>query len=83
MTDESWHGTTSGYAYRGCRCDACRANWARVNVAGRHLRATKRVPDHLHGTVNGYANYMCRCDACKAAWAKSVRDRRAARKEKS
>jgi hypothetical protein len=33
------HGTESGYSYHGCRCDECRAAWARSQ---RERRARRR-----------------------------------------
>jgi hypothetical protein len=33
------HGTASGYSYHGCRCDECRAAWARSK---REWRARRR-----------------------------------------
>jgi hypothetical protein len=59
------HGTVSGYNYRGCRCEECRAAVRRYQQERKLLP----TPDRLHGTTGGYVNYGCRCEACRRAWA--------------
>lgn len=67
------HGTMTGYAYWGCRCEKCtEAN----RVTGIENRAQKLVnlkPED-HGKA---ATYLvgCRCDACKQAYRVAHREK--------
>lgn len=66
---DEWHGTANGYNNYDCRCDPCKAAWARMNKEQALLRATRGLADDdpRHGTYNGYTNWKCRCEACRAA----------------
>lgn len=70
------HGTTTGYCYYGCRCDACKLAWQQYTKRLRDRHREEAVPDHVHGTVNGYHYWGCRCDACRAAVNRAQRTRR-------
>lgn len=67
------HGTPSGYARYGCRCEACcearRAQLARGRsqpVVLPHERPTPKWK--IHGEVACYKNGKCRCDLCTEAY---------------
>jgi hypothetical protein len=64
--DDPRHGSVNAYTNLACRCDACRAEWAR-DVRVRRASWRLEPGDPRHGTLNGYSNYHCRCIACTAA----------------
>lgn len=68
----SKHGTRYGYAYYGCKCEACRK--ANSDYSGTYRRTEH--PNHIprHGTTSEYANHGCRCRDCKTEWARSCRE---------
>ena len=71
--DDHRHGTVHAYLNLNCRCDACKAAWAK-RARERLARMVPPPPDDpRHGTENCYKNLKCRCDACKSAWAESHR----------
>lgn len=50
MTDETWHGTQSGYTYRKCRCEPCRGahrDRMRKYRQGLYEQGYKYVKGHL------------------------------------
>lgn len=76
---EWWHGSTTGYYSRDCRCFDCidaatdyQREWKRKNAG------TLSPRDPRHGTWNAYNNYGCRCKRCKAASTEYQRARREA-----
>lgn len=75
------HGTAGGYTNHGCRCAACRAANARMNLRARETRRVKLADDDpRHGQDATYTNHGCRCASCRAAHAIASRDRAARRR---
>lgn len=82
MSEETWHGTATGYVAYGCRCAACgRANtkralsWRTRRAAERVLVDGRLVHPHApqHGTRSSYCNYSCRCEPCSEAQGRHMR----------
>jgi hypothetical protein len=68
------HGTVNGYDNHRCRCDDCKAAWARISADRRRRRAyVIRSDDERHGTNSFYCNHGCRCPACTEAAASTQR----------
>lgn len=66
------HGTYSGYAHYGCRCENCKSAFREYVRQARRRRSEKEPP--RHGTVSGYTNYLCRCELCANAWRERSRE---------
>jgi len=75
---DTWHGTTTGYYGRGCRCDKCiKAGTDYARERRHRLAETQKTGDEAwHGTVRGYRYYGCRCNPCKKAHAEDSAKRR-------
>jgi hypothetical protein len=67
------HGTANAYRHRGCRCDRCRAAWARKSADVRERARGALIPAKVHGTRNGYQHYGCRCRRCTDAQAAATK----------
>lgn len=62
------HGMMNGYTNLGCRCDRCRATWAKYVSQRRATRASRIDPsDPRHGTESFYFNHSCRYLRCRTA----------------
>ena len=75
------HGTLSGYGWHKCRCDRCRAAYAKYRREGLRKRKEAGKTPAKHGRY-GYTGYGCRCEVCVEANTQYSRDRRAALRSK-
>lgn len=82
------HGTYTGYATRGCRCDACRSARLKYLHAYRAANREARVLQDGRWTAclstakHGYSAYQgfgCRCEVCTEAKAEADRTQRTRR----
>lgn len=84
--DRRKHGR-SLYTNAGCRCDICRQDNRRYQVAWKRsavarTRVTGALPDSVaHGTPNAYYNHGCRCRTCRDVVMAAARERRARRQD--
>jgi len=77
--DDPRHGTENAYVNYKCRCEKCRAEWARKTMDRRRRRnGDLKQTDTRHGNPMTYVNYDCRCERCVTAYADYRRDKRTA-----
>lgn len=83
---EPWHGTTSGYVDRKCRCDDCKAAWAEYHADYRARRFKNgkvkcRVKDCKEKADPKAGNGLCRLHHNRKIELKKKRDERNKRKK--
>lgn len=71
MADDIKHGTSSGYTYRKCRCDACK-EWKRQAGADYYARNAERVKQQAK---DWYAKNPGRATENSRAWREANREK--------